>query len=92
MSRYINLPVTGEKIRGGFRYTDGESLTRDDESRLAAVLDAMARRAGQAIWMNPETDRSGRGARVFGSPLELDGRSVRYVPPVEGAIFPHEDQ
>ncbi len=90
MARYINLPVTGEKIRGGFRFADGEALTREDEERLAAVLDGLVRTAGHAIWMNPETDRSARGARVFGRPLEVDGRAVRYIPGDEGAIFPHE--
>ena len=86
MTNYVKLPVTREKIRGGFCYTTGEKLTPQEEERLAQILDALVRATNQAVWMSPERDRS--EARVFGNPLELDERPLRYTPQREGAIFP----
>ena len=89
MTNYVSLPVTREKIRGGFACTTGERLTPKQEERLAELLDGMVRAVKRAVWMNPETDRS--AAKVFGDPLELDGRRLRYLPSREGAIFPIEE-
>ncbi len=86
MTNYVSLPVTREKIRGGFRYVTGEKLTPEEEERLAHILDELVRTVNRAVWMTPEKDRT--EARVFGNPLELDERPLRYVPQREGAIFP----
>ncbi|OYX37572.1 hypothetical protein B7Z00_03150 [Candidatus Saccharibacteria bacterium 32-50-10] len=86
MTNYVRLPVTREKIRGGFCYTTGEKLTSQEEERLACILDELVRTANRAVWMSPEKDRT--EAKVFGDPLELDERPLRYMPQREGAIFP----
>ena len=91
MSNYYSLPISGEKIRGGFEYVDEpRRLSPEDNEVLAADLTQRVEMGHRAVWFSPLID--GRSAFVDRQPLTLGDRRLRYVPKDEGAIFPSRDQ
>ena len=85
---YLEAPIAGRDIHGGFVTLEGQQLTPEQEQRLAGIINGLVETTRMALWFNPETDRGSAGARAFGAPLEVDGTRVRFTPSFEGAVFP----
>lgn len=86
---YFRAPITKEEIHNRFNFADGAPLSDEEEAELADSINQAVEYSGAAFWANPETDTRKAGAKIYGRPLKVGDRAVRYVlRSEEWAVFP----